>query len=85
MSTLDMPRLKEIMRATADEDTDVDWEGDLLDQPFTDMGFDSLAVLEIATSIQQRFGLVMPDEVVAELTTPRSVIDYVNAHRPATA
>lgn len=81
MSAFTTTELKEIMRSAADGAAP-DLDGDFLDQPFGDLDFDSLAVLEIATRIQQDYHLVIPDEAVAELTTPRDVLDYVT-HRLA--
>ncbi|TDD73471.1 actinorhodin polyketide synthase [Actinomadura rubrisoli] len=64
------------MLSTADG-APIDLDGEFLDTPFTDMDFDSLAVLEIATRVQQDYHLAIPDEAVADLTTPRDVLDYV--------
>jgi act minimal PKS acyl carrier protein len=66
------------MLATADEDIAPNLEADFLDRPFSDMDFDSLSVLEIATRIQQEFHLELPDEAIADMTTPRDVVDYVS-------
>jgi act minimal PKS acyl carrier protein len=78
MSAFTPEDLKTIMLRTADEDTASDLDGDFLGRPFADLDFDSLAVLEIATSIQERYHLVIPDQAIAEMTTPRDVVDYVN-------
>ncbi|HVV19119.1 MAG TPA: acyl carrier protein [Pseudonocardiaceae bacterium] len=48
------------------------------DVEFTDLGFDSLAVYEIVTTLQQRFGIRIPDDDIDTMTTPARVIDYVN-------
>lgn len=78
MSTFTADDLKTIMLATADEATAPDLDGNFLDKYFTDLDFDSLAVLEIATRIQQTCHLEIPDEAIAEMRTPRDVIDYVS-------
>ena len=78
MSAFTHEDLKTIMLSAADEDSAADLDGDFLDQPFADLDFDSLAVLEIATSIQERYHLLIPDQAIAEMTTPRDVLDYVN-------
>ncbi|MBB0244092.1 acyl carrier protein [Streptomyces alkaliphilus] len=54
-----------------------------LDTAFTDIGYDSLAVLEIASQIQREYGLQIPDEAIEEMTTPGDVIGYVNRHLTA--
>ncbi|HYZ54650.1 MAG TPA: phosphopantetheine-binding protein [Streptosporangiaceae bacterium] len=78
MSAFTPQDLKTIMLSTADEDVAPDLDGDFLDQPFTGLSFDSLAVLEIAARIQQQYHLVISDEASARMTTPRDVLDYVN-------
>jgi act minimal PKS acyl carrier protein len=80
MSAFTIDDLKKIMAACAEVDgTAVDLDGDLLDISFKDLDFDSLAVLEIATRIQQEFGLRVPDEAVDGMKVPRDVLDYVNS------
>ncbi|WP_207944994.1 phosphopantetheine-binding protein [Actinomadura rubrisoli] len=76
MTVFTATELKDIMLSTADG-APIDLDGEFLDTPFTDMDFDSLAVLEIATRVQQDYHLAIPDEAVADLTTPRDVLDYV--------
>ncbi len=49
-----------------------------LDQPLRELGYDSLAVLEIASRIQREFSLSIPDEAIDQMTTARAIIDYVN-------
>ncbi|MEV5985402.1 acyl carrier protein [Streptomyces sp. NPDC052051] len=51
---------------------------------FTEIGYDSLAVLEIASQIQRQYGLKIPDEAIEEMDSPQAVLDYVNG-RLATA
>lgn len=76
MTAFTIVKLKEIMLSTADG-AGLELDGDFLDTPFPDLDFDSLAVLELATRVQQDYDLAIPDEAVAELTTPRDVLDYV--------
>lgn len=78
MSVFTTDDLRNIMRSSADEDAPVSLDGDFLDTRFDELGYDSLAVLEIATRIQQDYHLPMPDDAVDAMTTPRDVIDYVN-------
>ena len=53
-------------------------EGEL-DVTFPDLSFDSLAVLELATRIQEGLMVPFPDEAVERMRTPRDVLDYVKA------
>ncbi|MGW2643520.1 acyl carrier protein [Streptomyces sp. NPDC001393] len=76
MSGFTVLQLKDIMLGIAEE-IGLDLEGEFLDKPFTDLAFDSLAVLELVTHIQQDYHLAIPDGAVAGFTTPRDVLDYV--------
>lgn len=78
MAAFTPEQLLEIMYACAGPGDHPELEGNVIDTPYEDLGFDSLSVLELATRIQQDLGVPFPDDAVAELTTPRSVIDYVN-------
>jgi minimal PKS acyl carrier protein len=48
------------------------------DAPFEAMGYDSLALLEVAGRLEQQMGVSLPDDLVAELKTPRQFRDAVN-------
>jgi minimal PKS acyl carrier protein len=71
-------KLREIMHACAGPGDHPELDGEFLDIPYTDLEFDSLAVLELATRIQQDLGVPFPDDAVAEMETPRNVLQYVN-------
>lgn len=49
------------------------------DTPFTALGLDSLAIVELQLAVQQRYGFLIPDEEAQAITTPRVAVDYVNA------
>ncbi|WP_188190200.1 acyl carrier protein [Nonomuraea sp. SYSU D8015] len=70
--------LRRIMVACAGEDEHVDLGGDIMDEHFADLGYDSLAMMETAAKIENEFGVRIPDEKVAELTTPRALLDFVS-------
>lgn len=50
---------------------------------FTDMGYDSLALLEMAARIQQELFVPVSDDAVEAMTTPQQVVDYVRARLKA--
>ncbi|CAI4166209.1 acyl carrier protein [Streptomyces albidoflavus] len=78
MSTISFNDLKTIMsRSLGEVDGTELTEADLT-TPFTEIGYDSLAVLEIASQLQREYGLQIPDEAIEEMDTPQAVIDYVN-------
>ncbi|MGC9535674.1 acyl carrier protein [Streptomyces sp. UG1] len=74
-STMTFEDLKTIVSRCVDELelTEAD-----LGTAFTEIGYDSLAVLEIASQIQREYGLQIPDEAIETMDTPKAVIDYVN-------
>ncbi|GAA0526019.1 acyl carrier protein [Paractinoplanes ferrugineus] len=70
--------LRRIMRECAGEDENVDLSGPIGDRGLEDLGYDSLALLEIASRIQREYGIPMSDESIAEMTTPNEAVTYVN-------
>lgn len=75
---LTLDQLRTIMRTCAGTDEDVDLDGEIGAQQFTDLGYDSLAVLEIQKVIELEFGIGLPDEALEEMTTPERTVAYVN-------
>jgi act minimal PKS acyl carrier protein len=55
-------------------------EGDILDTDFSDIGYDSLALLETASRVEREHGIDLDESVIGEATTPRAFIDAVNDH-----
>jgi act minimal PKS acyl carrier protein len=70
--------LTRIMRASVGVDDSVDLDGEILDTLFTDLGYDSLAKLEIASKVDLEVGTTTPDDAVTDLETPRQFVAYVN-------
>ncbi|WP_216215928.1 acyl carrier protein [Amycolatopsis aidingensis] len=77
--------LRRLIRISVGVDDSVDLDSDILDVPFTELGYDSLAVLEVAGRIEKEFPVSIPDDDVADLETPRKTIDYVNSKLASTA
>ena len=46
-----------------------------------DLGADSLDVVELIMSVEDEFGISVPDEDAAELTTVAKLIEYVEANQ----
>lgn len=51
---------------------------DIRDITFEELGYDSLALMETSASIRVEFGVVVPDDRIADLRTPRELLDLVN-------
>ncbi len=69
--------LRTIMKGCAGEAEGISLDGDFIDVPFEQLGYDSLALLEISHTIEDKTGLVIPDGSIEEMKTPREVIDFV--------
>lgn len=72
--------LEEIMNSTIGMDEGVQFTPDD-DIPFADRGYDSLAMIELASQLEQRTGIRIPDDVALEqLTSPRRTLEFINSH-----
>lgn len=71
--------LERILRSTAGADEDTDFGGAGGHVPFDDLGYDSLALLELASRVQREYAVPMPDDAPEHMTTPAGAIDYINS------
>ncbi len=78
MSQLTLDDLREIMIEAAGDDDAVDLTLDILDTPFTELGFDSLAMLETVTLVKRRTGVAIADDELDSVGTPRALLAKVN-------
>ncbi|MFD0468421.1 acyl carrier protein [Nonomuraea thailandensis] len=60
MKELTLDDLRHLMRISAGEDESIDLEGDIIDLGFRDLGYDSLAVLELASRLERDWGWSCP-------------------------
>lgn len=81
MAGLGIEELRTIMRGAAGSADGVDLDGEIAAVPFVELGYDSLAVLEMMSEVQRRYGVTLDDDVVFELQTPQDAIDHVNELR----
>lgn len=79
MTTFTLDDLKQTIQACAGQDESVDLSGDISDETFSELGYDSLAVMETAGRVQREFRVELPEDEVGELKTPRDFVDFVNA------
>ncbi|MEU8137738.1 acyl carrier protein [Streptodolium elevatio] len=78
MNQLTLGGFTDILRRAAGEEEDVDLEGDIVEVAFADLGYDSLALLEVAAIVEREFGIAIADEAVQEARTPGMFIGLVN-------
>lgn len=71
--------LKRILLEGAGADEEVDLDGDILDVDFESLGYESLALLETGSRIEREFDITLDDDIFADNSTPRSLVEAVNA------
>ncbi|WP_308195688.1 antibiotic biosynthesis monooxygenase [Dactylosporangium sp. AC04546] len=79
MTAFTIHDLGRLLQAAAGEPEPRDLGGAVLDTPFADLGYDSLAMLETTSRVEREFDVRIPDDTVAELATPRQFVDHVTA------
>lgn len=79
--------LRRILREGAGADESVDLDSDILDTPFEDLGYDSLAMLETGLRVGREYCIELDDDVLLQSATPRTLIvavqDQLSAARAA--
>ncbi|GAA3170714.1 hypothetical protein GCM10017688_20560 [Streptomyces ramulosus] len=78
-TALTLPDLTRILRDCAGEDESVNLDGDILDTPFAELGYDSLALLETAARLERQLDVSLSEEEVGRATTPRLLLELANA------
>ncbi|GAA1186395.1 acyl carrier protein [Streptomyces hebeiensis] len=78
MAQMTLEELRDTLVACAGEGDAVDLSGDILDVPFEELGYDSLALMESAARIERAYGISLPEEATSEADTPRALLDLVN-------
>ncbi|MGY6026915.1 acyl carrier protein [Streptomyces spinosirectus] len=75
---LTLTDLTRILRESAGEDESVNLDGDILDTPFAELGYDSLALLEAASRVEREVGTKLSEDALVEAETPRLFLNLVN-------
>ncbi|GAA0906421.1 acyl carrier protein [Virgisporangium aurantiacum] len=78
MEQVTLDDVKQIMRECAGEDESIDLDGDVADLPFAELGYDSLALMETASRTERRFGVAIPEDDLAEVSTLNGFVALVN-------
>lgn len=71
--------LRRIMLQSAGEGEGGDVDVATMDTDFTQLGYESLALLETGSRIEREFGIRLDDSDLFDSPTPRSLIEAVNA------
>ncbi|MEU6658604.1 acyl carrier protein [Streptomyces sp. NPDC046821] len=80
-ATVTLADLTRMLRESAGEEEGVDLDGDVIDTPFIDLGYDSLALLQVIGEIQREFGIDIPDDAVVDAETPGALLALINSGR----
>jgi len=70
-------QLRDIMIACAGGDTEA-LRGDISAYSFQELGYDSLALLETSTRLKLDHGVILSDDEILELRTPKELLDLIN-------
>ncbi|OKJ94661.1 actinorhodin polyketide synthase [Streptomyces sp. CB03234] len=82
-TTVTLADLTRMLRESAGEEEGIDLDGDVIDTPFIDLGYDSLALLQVIGQIQREYGIVIPDDAVVDAETPGALLALINAGQAA--
>ena len=83
--TVTLADLTRMLRESAGEEEGIDLDGDVIDTSFIDLGYDSLALLQVIGQIQREYGIDIPDDAVVDAETPGAMLALINAGRQTTA
>ncbi|MGW1979475.1 acyl carrier protein [Streptomyces sp. NPDC001889] len=78
MKTFTLNDLRAVLRACAGVDEDVDLDGDIALTPFSSLGYDSLALIEIVSRIQHHYGVDLPEDMTLA-RTPHELVGSVDS------
>ncbi|OXM55200.1 acyl carrier protein [Amycolatopsis alba] len=85
MNQLTIEDLREILRSSVGVDEGVDLDADIHDVEFAELGYDSLAILELAGQLQRRYGVTISDDVALDMRTPAEALRTINRQLERTA
>jgi act minimal PKS acyl carrier protein len=71
--------LLELTRNHAGEPDEFELDEQIVDVMFEQLGYDSVALLEVLNQIRSQYGIDLSDETMNRTKTPREVLDAVNA------
>lgn len=71
-------QLRAAMLSSVGDDESINLNGDYPARDFTELGFDSLALMETCAHLKREYGIIIPDEKLWDLTTPGQLLEWVN-------
>ncbi|WP_024806280.1 acyl carrier protein [Nocardia sp. BMG51109] len=67
-----------ILRRCAGVDENVVLDDAIADTDFENLGYDSIALLEVTSDIERTFGIKLADDAIEVTSTPRDVLKLVS-------
>ena len=77
-TALTVDQVRRILREVAGEDETAGLDGDIGAVPFADLGYDSLALLELAGRVEREHRVRLADDTVVQAHTPDEFVALVN-------
>jgi minimal PKS acyl carrier protein len=77
--------LRRVLFAAAGPPEGIEFDSRVLDTALEQLGYESLARLEIARRIEREYAIALEDAAVMDAETPRAVLDVVNVALARTA
>lgn len=70
-------KLQEIIAEQLEIDTEeIDYESNIID----DLGADSLDIVDLVMSVEDEFGIEVPDEALETISTVEDMVKYIEDH-----
>ncbi|MFD9904173.1 acyl carrier protein [Streptomyces sp. NPDC059063] len=83
MATFTQADLVGYIRRAAGEDEGLDLDGDIGETAFADLGYDSVAMVEVTLLVERELGISLPEEKTSKDATPKEFVALVNELLPA--
>ncbi|MFD0367344.1 acyl carrier protein [Streptomyces sp. NPDC059071] len=76
-----------VLRECADPDgwAEIELGGDIADESFEDLGYDSLSLFNTLTQIENEWGVELSFDIVYKAATPGTLVKVVNEALPKSA
>ncbi|MGW2524606.1 phosphopantetheine-binding protein [Streptomyces sp. NPDC001617] len=78
MATFTLTDLEEYVRRGAGEDDALDLGGEHSETSFANLGYDSIAIMEIMLLVEHDLGIKLPEEQADKNATPEQFVELVN-------
>ncbi|WP_405783668.1 acyl carrier protein [Streptomyces sp. NBC_00859] len=85
MERLELTKLAALLREAAGDGEGVPLDEEALDTLFLNLGYDSLALLQVTGVLERDLAVTLDEEALDEAQTPRQYLDMVNGALAARA